>query len=894
MSKLSPRGHVRTTLSLAISALLLPQLALAQAIPPLRQATTRQDPPTTVGATQEAPTQRAAQLDAVQVLGEYIPEPMLETPEIASFISAEDFQRTGDSNAATALTRVTGLSLVRGKYVYVRGLGERYSSALLNGSPLPSPEPLQRVVPLDLFPSSVLDSVTVQKTYSARYPGEFGGGVIDLKTIAVPQEPFLTISISGGGNSETTNERGLTYMGGGDSDYTGYDDGTRDIPRELREAMDTGERIGPGAFSDAELARIGASLVNAPLNLMQQTDHIDPDFGANVTGGRYFEPEWGSIGVIASAGYDSEWQTRNGTQQDDPIVEDGTIRARTDYDLNATQHNGTVNGLLGIGAEWGGNTVNLTNFYVHDTVKEARSRAGYSESTGAEVRDDYTEWFERELFDTQLTGSHAIGGALTVDWRGSYARSSREAPYEKGIRYRLVDGRYLHDASQEQNYTRFSEVDDEMKSAGIDFSYAIPNPGREDTTIGFGYAWLDNERSAWQREFRFLAVDGALDLLEQMQRIDYLFSDYNLYNGLLEFRETTGSQGAAAYDAELKTDALYAQVDAEWIPLVRTSLGLRYEKGEQSVTPQDLFGDAVLQTADPIREDYFLPTATLTWNFATDQQLRIGASKTIGRPQFRELAPQQYQDIDTDRLFIGNPYLVDTEILNFDARYEWYFGTNQFFTAGLFYKQLDKPIESAVNESGSIVQQTFINAPEADLYGAEFEVRKYVDVPFGGYLDGAQFFVGANYTYTDSQLNVDEDDEIYPLASQGAPRAATEYFSDGEQLQGQSKHLANLQFGIEDGARGTQATFLVTHVGERIAARGRPGQPDIVSDPGTTLDFVLRQNLGWWGQNLTVGFEARNILGEDFEEYQEAGGGRVDLNRYDLGTSFELSLTAKF
>lgn len=131
------------------------------------------------------------QLDQVVVRGEYIPEPMLQTSEVASFVTREDMERTGDSSAAVALTRVTGLSLSRGKYVYVRGLGERYSSALFNGSPLPSPEPMQRVVPLDLFPSDVLQSVTVQKTYSADYPGEFGGGVIDLQSMAVPEKPFF-------------------------------------------------------------------------------------------------------------------------------------------------------------------------------------------------------------------------------------------------------------------------------------------------------------------------------------------------------------------------------------------------------------------------------------------------------------------------------------------------------------------------------------------------------------------------------------------------------------------------------------------------------------------------------------------------------------------------------
>ncbi|KAK0349684.1 hypothetical protein LTR94_032085, partial [Friedmanniomyces endolithicus] len=148
--------------------------------------------------------EQPADVGEIVVLGRYIPEPNRESSEVAAFLTAEDLERTGDSNAAAALTRVTGLSIVEGRFIYVRGLGERYSSALLNNSPLPSPEPLQRVVPLDLFPSSILEGVTVQKTYSANFPGEFGGGVIDLNTIDAPNEPFFNMSLSLGGNTETT------------------------------------------------------------------------------------------------------------------------------------------------------------------------------------------------------------------------------------------------------------------------------------------------------------------------------------------------------------------------------------------------------------------------------------------------------------------------------------------------------------------------------------------------------------------------------------------------------------------------------------------------------------------------------------------------------------------
>lgn len=870
----------RNGLFLAISALLSPCLVMAQTA--------------SQAETSEVADEETSVLDAIEIKGEYIPQPLLETAEVVSVITAEDLQRSGDGNAAEALSRVSGLSLVGGKFVYVRGLGERYSAAVLNGSSLPSPEPLQRVVPLDLFPSSVIESVVVQKTYSARYPGEFGGGIIDLKTVAVPDEPFLSVTLGTGGNSETTWKSGLTYYGS-ETDILGYDDGTRDMPAALRAAIATGNRVDLGNFSQADLDIIGRSLVNAPLNLLQRDDEVNPDFSAEITGGRKFDMDWGSFGVIAVAGFDSKWQTREGKQQEG-IVENGVIDVRTDYDFESTQNDINTNALLGFGAQWGNHEIRWTNLYVHSTTKEARSRAGNDELAGAQVRDDYTEWFERELLNTQLTGKHAFGEYkdLTIEWRAAYAETTRDAPYEKGIRYRLVDGIYLHNASQEQNYTRFSRVEDDVFSAGVDVGYLMATEDR-DYQFMAGLAYSDNDRSAVSREFRFLALDGALPLNIQMQRIDFLLSNPNIGPGLLGLRETTGADGAAAYDANLETEALYVQVETAITPNVRTTAGLRYESATQSVTPIDLFSPDPLPTAEPLDESYLLPALTVTWNFKEDMQLRFGASRTIARPQFRELAPQQYLDTDLDRVFIGNPYLVDTELLNFDARFEWYFGEGEYFTFGAFYKDLDKPVESIVNEAGATIQQTYINAPGASLYGFETEVKKYFDSPFTWeFLGDSRLFLSANYTYTQTEVNVDDDDVVFPLAGGGAPRPASELVRDGSQLQGQSEHLANIQFGLEDVTTGSQAILLVNHAGERISARGRPGQPDLIQDPGTTVDLVLRRGFEAWGQDLSVSFAARNLFGEDYEEFQELGGGRVDINRYDLGTSFSLSITANF
>lgn len=826
----------------------------------------------------------------IVVLGRFIPEQNRRSPEVAAFLTAEDLQRTGDGTAAEALTRVTGLSIVEGRFVYVRGLGERYSSALLNGSPLPSPEPLQRVVPLDLFPSEILAGVTVQKTYSVAYPGEFGGGVIDLTTISAPSKPFFNFKSSLGVNSETTAREGLVYFGSR-TDFTGFDDGTRDVPGPLRLAFQSGRRVVAGAdFSNDDLRRIGQSLENAPLRLLQK-EETPVNFGFQASGGLSEQLGFGTLGLVFVAGYDNKWQSREGVRQEG-YIDEGQLKVGTDYQFQSTQNDIGLNLLGGVSLEAGDHEVRWTNFYTRNTTKEARTRAGFNYLSGNVVRDDYTEWSVRQLFSTQLAGEHFFGEAWEAKWRLAYAKTTRDAPYETRFGYgQLPDGTFVHNI--QSNRISFSELDDDLLSGGLDLSYRLNLSGGREAVFSVGAASSDNTRTSQQRDLRFVAPNG-LSADQVKSRVDYLFSDYNI-GPYLQIEEVTGSNGAAAYEADLRVHAAYAQLQAELIPTVNFTAGVRYEDGRQSVTPRDLFGGATGFLPSTIEEAYALPAATVTWNFAEDMQLRAGASKTIGRPQFRELAPQQYTDVESDRTFIGNPYLLDTEITNYDLRYEWYFARQQYLTLGVFYKLLEKPIESSVVDQGASISQTFLNAPEAVVQGAEIELKKYFEFPSAGldFVANKRWLMAGNYTYSNSEVRVGEGDMVITQNSLGVAQPASFYVVDGSRLQGQSDHVANLQLGWEDDTARSQATLILNYVSERTSARGRPGEPDLVQDPGVFLDFVYRKDFEVMGRELGLGIELRNLLRTDYDEYQELGQ-KVRVNNYDLGASASVSLTARF
>lgn len=866
------------------------------------------------GTPDVAAPQASPPTETIVVLGEYIPEPLQETSEVAAFLTNVDLERAGDSDAAEALTRVTGLSIAEGRFIYVRGLGERYSSATLNGLTLPSPEPLQRVVPLDLFPTGLLDGVAVQKSYSVEYPGEFGGGVIDLTTLALPDNSYLKAGISGGMNSETTLANGYTYEGD-ELDVIGFDDGTRKIPAALYRTMTSGQQVNSGTLdldstltAPQEVMVVGQSLENAKLRLVQENTQIPGNFGVDLAGGHIIDLDGGNtrIGLTGVLGFSNDWETQDGIQQQ---LSGSSFR---DFNYTTTNNNVGWDSLIQAGALIGAHEIKFTNLYVRRTTKQTKVAFGTDPlSTDAGLRDERTAWFERELFSSQLSGDFDFGN-LDIGVAASYGQTSRESPYEWNYRtnFNLNDDnryRYAGSDSIASAKLKFSDLQDEVAAARIDVSYAVPMSGVRDMVFSGGLSHSDNSRKSIEDNYRFVDAIPADSVLEQA-RVDFLFSDYNLSVGTHPTQPTLAmielaqsSDNNADHRAKLEVTGAYLKADLEPLPFVRTTIGLRGERAIETLYTQQSFLGGRCSGATgcfEIKNGYYLPAAIVTWNFMPDMQLKGGASQTIGRPQFRELAPAQYLDPDSDRTFSGNPFLKDTRLTNFDLRYEWYFDRAQYFTVGGFFKELSRPVESFVFQfSDGQLGQSYLNAPAAEILGAEFEVKKIWDLPFeSGLLANSSLLLQANYTYADSQLSIGSSDTVATLGSSTATVPtlvpASNFFTDGAQMQGQSEHVVNLQFGVE--SETDQATLLMTYVSERVSARGSAGEPDYIQDPGVILDFNYRRQLTLGGRPLTFTVRAENLLGEDYDEYQQASGGEVIINRYDLGTSLTFGLSTEF
>ena len=850
---------------------------------------------------------QAQDVEEVVVQGSFIPDEKRDTSEISAILDSSEIERTGDDNIAVALTRLTGLSLVRGKYVYVRGLGERYSAATLNGLGLPSPEPLKRVVPLDLFPTQIVESSVVQKTYSADMPGEFGGGIIEINTKAVPDERVLSLSFSSGFNTATSLQDGLLYDGGSD-DELGYDDGTRNIPNFIQNAISQNKKLDRSNFTTFELANAGREFENSNLWVIQN-GNVPLDSSVNLTFGNKLDTanisdiinvDNLSIGYIATFGSRSSWDTKDGIRQTGDIQGQGdgtsTVIISNDKTFKSTSNDVTTYGMLVLGAETDYSELKYTGLKIHKGSKEARVLQGYDSSDSGNVREDFTEFFERELTNHQINYSTFFDNGMSLDIKGSVGEATREAPYERVVFYEDTNdlGYWRYDVNTGRNQTQFSYVNDEIDSFGFDLTLPI-TIGDSDVELKIGSELKQNYREAEVRSYRFLAEGGPIPTDGLDNRIDYIFADNNFDPSRLIVIENTAASSPAGYLGDLETKAFYVSADAYLNENFRLAVGVRNEDGEQSVNTYDVFQPNDGSIEKLIDESYALPSFTLTYlpDFDENLQVRLGVSQTIARPTFRELSPTLFVDVDTDRVVAGSLYLENSEIDNIDLRFEYYWGLNQFATFGLFMKDINKPIEEVVNESGDLIITSFQNVPSAELTGFEIEYERVFDELFSGFswANSKEFLLKINFTQTESEVVYGPND-VY-INSQGASVPASNLFLNGRdtRLQGQSDQIANLQFGFDDLQNGSSATLIVNYVSDRVRARGIDVLPDVIEEPPLLVDFVYSRDISFNDSDLTVSVEMRNLLDE---EYYAAMADTAIYDQYELGRSISLGFKFNF
>ena len=874
----------------------------------------------------------AEQIEEVVVIGKQLSsakdlvQERMDKPVVIDYIGAEQIARVGDTTVAAALRRVPGLTLAQEKFVYVRGLGERYSSSLVNLAEVPSPDLTRNVLPLDLFPSSIVEALGVQKAYSPDMPAAFGGGNIDIQTRGVPDAPVLTFEVGSGWNSDSDDD-GVEYEGGND-DRWGTDDGTRELPGELRNALAkfrgdlspasifNGLRRDGGTPTFAEAEAVNRQIATSLYRDIDfNTKELEPDVNAEVAlGNRWYfgEADQLEVGGIAVGGYEREWRNR-----------ERTARSVNDPDLNfqnasRTIDQVTVTGVANFAARWtDDHAIETSTIYLRNTEDEAVLTTGFglnfTANDGRQFRNYAIRYEERELLVNQVSGTHTLGDAterlldslglgflptealagLRFHWFVSDSEANTDIPNEvlitaedtvDPVTHELISTR-VRNSSSAADY-RFTELDDDVRSSG--WSLALPLVvGDFDVEVSGGQDYTRKGRQYLQNQF-FLGSTRATpeDLAGTAGPV---FADENILDPDNGFLINTGGIGTESYLAGQITDAAFGKLDVTWRDTWRVSGGVRWEQFQQVSVPIDILEYDVSIGQVPLTndeladatflEDAYYPALAVTWmvpDFWAEQfQLRFGWGRTVARPDLREISQAIYIDPLTEARVRGNPDISTSDLINYDVRAEWFFANGDNFTVSLFYKEIDDPIETIQQDaSDNDLAFTFLNGESGEIYGVEVEWLKSLGFAgrwLGDWMD--TLFVGGNVTLSDSEIEIGD--------------IAVDLTNNERPMTQHSDWMLNLQLGFDSPNGAHSASLVYNAFGERIFYGGKEGAPDALEQPFHSLDVVYT----WFvTENLSLKLKMQNLLGEETEI--EAGG--VTIFEQTVGSTASVDFKWQF
>ncbi|MGZ0020344.1 TonB-dependent receptor domain-containing protein [Nitrosomonas sp. wSCUT-2] len=768
---------------------------------------------------------------------------------VATVLGAEQFSRSGDGDVASALRRASGLTLVGGQYIFIRGLGERFSTTLVNGAAIPSPDPTRRVVPLDLFPTNILESVMVQKSYSPDRPAEFAGGTLEMRTRGIPDAFFFNLNLQAGVNDNTTFQDGLTYKGGG-LDFTSFDDGARALPDSIADATADGRPLqqqtpfNPRGFTPAQIERFGEDL-SGVWNINKRTR--GPDTGMQASMGDRFTFGDFTVGYIGALGWKQEFRNQNEINREFAIT-DGELVKKTDFDVKRSLREVHVTAYGGTELQFRDtHRLFARTMFLRQMFDEARIDQGFTDAETFDIRRSKLKFFSNELLMTQVGGEHRADWLkdFTLNWLFTDATANRVEPKTRDYRFDDTGGggRFSFSRQIDSNRTMYSNLVDRDQSWRVDGKLPLePNYNHKIALIG-GMITQQKTRDSEIRSFNFFPAgpDGRNNaILGQSSLESILNRNYIGPNG---FQLREGTRASDSYNASQHLLSYYGKLDWTFYDRLNISGGLRWEDNNQKVNTFTGSGNALTPTVAGLNRIDMLPSVTTTLFISDKQQLRAGFSQSLSRPDFRELSVAPFTDMNINQEVIGNPNLKQTSITNWDARWEYYLSPSENIFAGFFWKDLTNPIE-LVTQVGSGVLNTYQNTDKANLYGFEFELLKKLD-DVHPLLQN--FYVGGNYTWSKSNVKLSQEN-LASLTTAERP------------LQGHSSHIVNFQFGYDNPATKTQATLLYNVSSKRIVSAGLLGTPDKYEQPFHQLDFVISQHLY---KRLSGQLTMQNLLDDD-------------------------------
>ena len=782
---------------------------------------------------------------------------------VSDSISKEDIKASTASDAAGALEKVAGISVVDGGFVFVRGLGERYSSTMLNNAMVPTTEPERRVVPLDLFPASLIDSIKVIKTYSADLPGEFSGGLVQLATTEFPTQKTLTLSVNYGFNSQTAGKR-LGSFAGGSRDALGFDDGGRGIPS----IIPSDRRLFVGSFTESQFQQFGRAF--KPDYQIRPIASARPTQTYSISGGNTF----GKLGVVAAVTFNSTPQSTPETRRF--LVNGGGGRPQifSDYQFDVGNESSRIGAVFNAAYRLNAaNKLVFRNTLTRDTDKEARFISGLNGGNGQDILSERLRWTERGLISTGIEGDHAVARLKNsvFHWQLTYSLSDRSEPdLRETIRGREPGSTqpYAFLNLPESGLRFFSELKDKIFEPQGDWSVPFYK-GKFSGIFKTGFRGTFRRRDFDSRRFRYFPIRaGTIDFLKPTNEV---LGSNNIRPDGFAVREIT--RGTDRYNALMDIYGGYSLVDLAIGPKWRIISGFRVEDAQINVTTIDPLVPGGIPSFANLNNRDILPAVNVIYQLTAKQNLRFGYGRTVNRPDFRELSPFEFTNVVGGFSTVGNPNLRRAKIDNADVRWEWFLGGNQVVAASYFFKRFQDPIEQIYRPTASELRQSFLNVPSARNQGVEMEWRQGL----GRYAKALRDFgMQANLTLVDSKVQIPTD-QFVQLTSAKRP------------LVGQSRYIFNIIAEWRRPALRSNARFYVNTVSRRITDVGTFRLPDIYQERNILLDFVYEVNVKESGK-WKVRFSGENLSDNTYRQTQS----NFVVRQLQIGRTFSIGTNYTF
>jgi TonB-dependent receptor len=823
-------------------------------------------------------------------------------------ISSEEMKRFATSDAAESMTKITGVSVMNGKDIFIRGLGDRYASAQLDGQQLPGTNPYKNSPQLDLIPANLLENIITSKTFTPDQPGNFTGGNVDIQTKSFPNDFTFNFSMGLAYNDQASlNNKFLTHEGG-KTDWLGYDDGTRAIPDILQDTTVTQfltRTVDIRASRDDSLAQVLDRASNSVLNQMApgtKRSGLNNKFSLSL--GNQVNLFGKPLGFLAGINYKKDY-----SYYDDGIsalyflADSGAAELTRDYYFSDTRgsENAQVSGIANIAYKYGKNhSIEFKTVYNHDGQNDNRYLAGSwpgGISNSANIFETRSLHFtERELRIFKLSGTNVFENAnnTRIDWSISDIRSRQEEP---DLRFFANDYTpqeedtlyYISSSEYDLPFHYFRDLIDDQIQGKIDVTIPFLQSSSSSNKIKFGAFYSDKERDFNENRYQMVKKFNVGDNYEgnpeeyfseentgiigyDSTRNRWLFGNYLTDETIAQNQYTGGERVTAAY----------FMISLNFTPSLKVVGGARYETTEMFARSARYF---IVDSAS--RSQYYgeivkgdlLPSLNVIYSLTDDMKLRGSYTQTLARPNMREMAPFASFDFIGGVIINGNPELERTLISNYDLRWEWYPNPGEIIAVSGYYKDFNNPIIKQYILTAGNPQIKYVNVPEALVYGVEFELRKGLGF-ISPAIDDLKF--AANFSLINSEVDIDPEE--YEIISGRNP----EFDEPTRPFQGQSPYLLNLNLSYTNEEIGFDGGFSYNLFGPRLTEVSERGTPDVYESPAGMLNFVAKKKIR---ERFTVSFNIKNILDAANRRVLNYKDQEYIIQEFYRGRTYSLSLS---